>query len=105
MSHLDVAGIDILYDTATACVGLDADDTVEVGAVHLAVFGKKVAATASNLATDNHTTMSVLHLTIADDDILAWLIPEASVVVASALHGDTVVTSVEETVFDEHAVA
>ena len=49
--------------------------------------------------------MSVLHLAVADDDILAWLIPEASVVVASALHGDTVVAGVEETILDEHAVA
>ena len=49
--------------------------------------------------------MSVLHLAVADDDVLAWLVPEATVVVASALHGNTVITGVEETILDEHAVA
>ena len=49
--------------------------------------------------------MSVLHLAVAYDDVLAWLVPESSIVVASALHGDTVITGVEEAVFDEHTVA
>ena len=49
--------------------------------------------------------MSVLHFAIANDDILAGFVPQASVVVASALDGDTVVASVEETVLNQYAVA
>ena len=49
--------------------------------------------------------MTILHLAVADDDVLAWLVPEATVVVASALHGNTVITGVEEAVLDEHSVA
>ena len=44
LSYLDVAGINVLNDTATASVGLDAYNAVEIGTVHLAVLGKQVAA-------------------------------------------------------------
>ena len=105
LSHLDVAGIDILDDTASTSVGLYADNTVEVGTIHLAVLSKEIAASTGNLTTDNHTTMAILHLAVANDDILARFVPKATVVVSSALHCDTVVASVEEAVLDEHSVA
>ncbi len=46
LSHLDVAGVDVLDDASAACVGLDADDAVEIGAVHRAVLCIEVAASA-----------------------------------------------------------
>ena len=75
LTHLNVAGIDVLYHTATAGVGLDAHHTVEIGAVHLVVLGKHVAATATDFATDYHATVSVFHFTVTDDDVLAGFAP------------------------------
>ena len=49
--------------------------------------------------------MTVLHLAVADDDVLRRHGAFASVAVTSALDGDTVVACVEETVFDEDPVA
>ena len=49
--------------------------------------------------------MAVLHLTVADDDVLRRHVALASVTVTSALDGNTVVARVEETVFNEHTVA
>ena len=49
--------------------------------------------------------MTVLHHTVADYDVLAWLVPEASVVVSSALHRNAVVAGVEEAVLYQHSVA
>ena len=104
LSHLDVAGIDILDDTAAAGVGLDAHHAVETGAVHLVVLGKHVAASARDFTADDHTSVSVLHLAVAYDDVLAGFVPESSVHVASALDGDAVVAGVEVAVLNEHTV-
>ena len=107
----DVAHVDILNDTAAARICLDAQYAVEVGRVHAAVLRIHILATATDFASDDHTTVSVLHLAVADDDVLRRcagklaLTTLATVVVATALDGDAVVTGVEETVFDEHAVA
>ena len=49
--------------------------------------------------------MSVLHLAVADDDVLRWHVTLTTVAVTSALDGDTVVAGVEEAVFYQHAVA
>ena len=68
-------------------------------------MGIHVLAAARDLRADDHAPMSVLHLAVADDDVLRGHVPLAAVTVASALDGDTVVASVEETVFDEHTVA
>ena len=49
--------------------------------------------------------MSVLHLAIADDDVLRRHVALTSVAITSALDGDTVVAGIEETVLDEYAIA
>ena len=49
--------------------------------------------------------MTVLHLAVANDDILTGFSPESTIVVSSALDGYTVISGIEETVFDEHTVA
>ena len=107
----DVAHVDVLDDAATARVGLDAQHTVQRGRVHLAVLGIDILATTGNLGTDHHTTMAVVELAIADDDVLrrcagkTALATLTAVVVASALDGNAVVASIEETVLNQHAVA
>ena len=40
--------------------------------------------------------------TVADDDVLGRLIPETTVIVATALDGDAVITSMENTILDEN---
>ena len=67
-------------------------------------MGKDILTAARDFGTYNHTTVAVLHLTTADDDILRWHIALAPVTVAPTLDGDTVVAGIEETVFDEHTV-
>ena len=49
--------------------------------------------------------MTVLHLTVTDDDVLAGHVTLTSVTVTTTLDGDTVVTSVEETVLYQYTVA
>ena len=49
--------------------------------------------------------MTILHLAVADDDVLGWHVALTSVAVTSALDGDTVVAGVKETVLNQHAVA
>ena len=49
--------------------------------------------------------MTILHLAVADDDVLGWHVALTSVAVTTALDGDTVVASVEEAVFYQHTVA
>ena len=105
LSHLDVAGIDVLYDTATASVGLDSYYAVQIRAVHHVVFSEHVTASSRDLTANDDASVPVLHLAVADDDVLTGLVPQTAVVVASALDGDTVVTGVEETVFYQHSVA
>ncbi len=104
-THFDVAGIDVFDDTATASIGLDAYHTLQFGRVHHVVLGIDVAASARYFRTDNHTTVTVFHLTVADDNVLTGAIPKASVTVAPTLNGNTVVASIEITVFYQHAIA
>ena len=70
LAHRDILHEDILDDAASARVGLDAQHTVQIGRVHHAVVGKDILRAAADLRTDNHAAVSVLHLTVADDDIL-----------------------------------
>ena len=63
-----------------------------------------ILTTSRDLRADNDSTVSVLHLTVADDDIFRWHVALTPVAIASALDGDTVVTGIEETVFNEYAV-
>ncbi len=104
LSHGDVACVDVFDHAAAASVGLYAYHSLKAGTVHLVVLGKHIAASAGNLTADNHTAVSILHLAVADDDVLARFVPQSSVVVSSALNGNAVVAGVEETVLDEHAV-
>ena len=46
LSHFHVAEVDVFDDTAATRVGLDAEHTVQIGRVHLAVLNENVLATA-----------------------------------------------------------
>ena len=111
LANGDVTHVDVLNDAATARVGLDAQHTVQVGRVHLAVLGIDILAATADLRADDHSAVTVLHLAVADDDVLGGGTGEAAlatlttVVVAAALDGDTVVTRIEEAVLDEYPVA
>ena len=111
MTYRNVAEIHILYNASTARVCLDAEHAVEVRTVHRTVLYKHVAASARILGTKHHTAMTILHVAVADDDVLAWttgiltLAALASVFVSSALDGYTVVAGIEDTVFDKHILA
>ena len=105
LAHLDVAGVDVLNDAASAGVRLDAYHALQLGRVHHVVVGKDVAAATADLRADDHAAVAVVHDAVADDDVLRGFAPEASVVIAAALDGDAVVARVEEAVLNEHAVA
>ena len=101
----DVFHEDVSDLASSACVGLDAQHPVEVGRVHVAVVGEYVPAATAYLRTDDYTSVSIAHLAMPDDDVLAWHGSAASVSVASALYGYAVVASVEVAVFYQHPVA
>ena len=105
LTHDDVAHIDVLHLTATAVVGLDTQDALQVWRVHHAVFGIYVLAATRDLTSYHHTAMAVFHLAVADDDVLGRLVPETTVVVATALDSDAVVAGMEHAVLDEYVLA
>ena len=49
--------------------------------------------------------MTIDHTTTTHDDVLAWPAVTPAVTIASALDGNTVVTSVKQTVFNQHILA
>ena len=104
-AYLDVAHVDILDDATTTGVGLDTQYALQLGRVHHTIVGIHILTTARDLRAYHHATMSVLHLAIADDDVLRRHVALTSVAIASALDGDTVVARIEETVLDEYAIA
>ena len=69
-AYLDITHVDVLDDTATAAVGLDAQHTLQFRRIHHTVVGIDILATARDFGTYHHTTVAVLHLTVADDDVL-----------------------------------
>ena len=69
-THLHIFHIDILNDATATGIGLDAQHTLQFWGVHDTVMGKDILTTTTDLRTNHHTTMTILHLTIADDDVL-----------------------------------
>lgn len=59
LADSDVAYKYILYQSATAGTGLDADYAVQVGAVHAAVLNEQVAVAAGYFTADNDAAMTV----------------------------------------------
>ena len=100
----NIADIDILGDTSTAGIGLDTEHAVEIRRVHLTVLSKDILHSTGDFGTYDDAAVAVLHLTVADDDVLAWYIPLQAVLVAAALDGYTIVASVESTVLDDNVV-
>ena len=104
-AHLDIAHVDVLDDTTTTRVGLDAEYTLQLRRVHHTVVGIDILTTARDLRTYHHTTMTVLHLTVADDDVLGRHVALTTIAVTTTLDGDTVVARVEVAVLDQYTVA
>ena len=104
-AHLDIFHIDVLDDATATGIGLDAQYAFQVGGVHHTVVGKDILATATDFRADHHTAMTILHLTVADDDVLRGHVALTTVAVATALDGDTVVAGIEEAVLYQYPVA
>ena len=101
----DVAYKYILYQSAAAGTGLDADYAVQVGAVHAAVLNEQVAVAAGYFTADNDAAMTVFHEAAAHDDIFAGNVPLASVLVTAGFDGYAVVARIEGTVFYQYVFA
>ena len=69
-ANLDVLHVDVLNDTTSAGVCLDAKHTLQLGGIHHTVMGKDILAAAGYLRSDDHAAMTVLHLAVTDDDVL-----------------------------------
>ena len=104
-TYLDIAHVDVLDDATTARVGLDAEYALQFGRVHHAVVGIDILTTAGDFGANHYTTMTILHLAVADDDVLRGHVALTAVAVAPALDGNAVVASVEEAIFDKDAIA
>ena len=74
-------------------------------------MGIDILATTTDLRANDHTTVTVLHLTVADDDVLrgntskGTLTTLTTVVVTATLDGNAVVASIEETVLYQYTLA
>ena len=104
-TYLDIAHVDVLDDATTTRVGLDAEYALQFGRVHHAVVGIDILTTAGDFGANHYTTMTILHLAVADDDVLRGHVALTAVAVAPALDGNAVVASVEEAIFDKDAIA
>ena len=105
LSYCDIPHVDVLDETTAAVVGLYAQYAVEVGRVHVTVLCIHVLASARNLGAYYNSSVSVLHLAVAYYDVLAWRVPQTSVVVASALYGYAVVARMESAVLYQYVLA
>lgn len=105
LAYGDIAHKYVLYDSAAAGAGLDADDAIQVGAVHLAVLHVQVVVAAGDFAADNYAAVTVLHEAVAHDDVLTGGVPFAPVGITTRLDGDAVVTGIEDTVFYQYVLA
>lgn len=105
LAYGDIAYKYIFYDSTAAGTGLDTDDTVQIGAVHLAVFYIQVAVTAGDFTAYYHTAMAVLHEAIAYDDVFTGYIPLASIGITPGFDGNAVITGIEGAVLDQYVLA
>ena len=70
LTYGNVTHVDVLDDTTTTGVCLYTKHALQLWRVHHTIVSIYVLAATRYLRTDNHTTVSVLHLTVADDDVL-----------------------------------
>ena len=102
--HLNIFHVNILDDATATGVGLDAQHTLQFGRVHDTVVGVDILTASTDFTANDHTTVTILHLTVTDDDILRRHVTLTAITVSSALDGNTVITSIEVTVFNQYAV-
>ena len=76
-----------------------------IGGVHAAILYKHILAATGNLGTYHHTSVTVLHLAVADDDVLAGDVPLAAVYITATLDGNTVVACMEKAILYQYTVA
>ena len=111
LTYGNVTHIDILDDTTTATIGLNTQYTVKAGRVHLTVFCIDILTTTADFRANDYATMTIVEFTVTNDDVLRWtsgilaLTTFSTVVITSALDGDTVVASIEIAILNEHTVA
>ena len=105
MAYLDVAHINIFDQPASARIGLNADHTVQVGAVHRAIFHKQMLVPASDFTANDHSPVAIFHVTTADDDVFAGHFPFSTIVVTTRLDGNAIITRIKETILDQHVAA
>src|SRR3954447_19409577 len=103
--YLDISHIDLLDHTAAVGIGFDPYRDLEFRAFHQQVLGKDVVHTAGFLAADRESAVAVLHVAVADDDVLAREVAGDAVATAARLERDAVVAGVERAAFDQHVVA
>lgn len=101
----DIPYKDVFYVSTTHRVGLDTDNTVQFGAVHLAVLYPYIMASSGYFASYGYSCMSVLHATFTYDDVFAGNVPVTSVFIASRFYGYAVVARVKVAVFYQHVFA
>ena len=70
LTYGNVTHVDVLDDTTTTGVCLYTKHALQLWRVHHTIVSIHVLATARDLRTNYHTAMSVLHLAVADDDVL-----------------------------------
>ena len=68
-------------------------------------MGEHVLAAATDFRTNHHTAMSVFHLTMTNDDVLARHATCSSIPIPSAFNGNAVIACVEEAMFNQYTIA
>ena len=102
LAYGDVTHEHIFNQSATAGAGLDTDDAVEVRAVHFAIFHIQVTVSTGDFTADDYSAVSFLHITATYNDVFAGNAPLAPVLVTTGFDGNTVVASIESTIFYQY---
>lgn len=105
LAYTDVTHEDILGFATTTGVGLETEHTVEVGGIHVTIFGKDVLDTCGDLATDDNSAMSVLHGTTTNDNITSRTCVTTTIGISTALDGNTIVSGMEDAILDKDVFA
>ena len=83
LSYRYITHIYIFYKSSTASARLNTNDTIQIRAIHPAVFYKQVTVTTGNLTADHYSSMSIPHHATTYDNVLTGNIPFTPVFITS----------------------
>jgi hypothetical protein len=93
---------EIFEIATTKRIGFEANSPVQPGAVHAAVLDVDVPNAPTHFTSQHYTPVPVGHVTVLHHDVFAGDGQAPTFGIATGFDGDTVISRVEATAFNEH---